>query len=134
MKYFTIKELCRSTTAKKLGIDNTPTPKAVENMTRLINVVLDPLREAYGKPITVNSGYRSPALNKVTKGASKMSQHMTGEAVDITVKSKEGNKWLFGFIKDNLPYDQLIDEYDFSWVHVSLDADMCNRREIIHER
>lgn len=134
MKYFTIKELCGSTTAKKLGIDNTPTPKAVENMTRLINVVLDPLREAYGKSITTNSGYRSPALNAVTKGASNTSQHMTGEAVDITVKSKEGNKWLFDYIKDNLPFDQLIDEYNYSWIHVSLDADMCNRREIIHER
>ena len=134
MKYFSIKELCRSTTAKKLGIENTPTPQAVENMTRLINVVLDPLREAYGKPITTNSGYRSPALNAVTKGASKTSQHMTGEAVDITVKSKEGNKWLFDYIKENLPYDQLIDEYNYSWIHVSLDANMCNRREIIHER
>ena len=132
MKYFTIEELCRSATANKLGIDNTPTAQAEENMTRLINVVLDPLREAYGKPIYVNSGYRSPALNKVTKGASKTSQHMTGEAVDITVKSKEGNKWLFDYIKDNLPYDQLIDEYNYSWVHVSLDADMCNRGEIIH--
>lgn len=133
MKYFTIKELCSSTTAKKLGIDNTPTPKAVENMTRLINVVLDPLREAYGKPITTNSGYRSPALNKAVNGA-RNSQHMTGEAVDITVGSKEGNKWLFDYIKENLPYDQLIDEYNYSWVHVSLDGDMCNRREIIHER
>lgn len=134
MKWFSIEELCDSATAKEFGIDNTPTPQAVENMTRLINVVLDPLREAYGKPITTNSGYRSPALNKVTKGASKTSQHMTGEAVDITVKSKEGNKWLFDFIKDNLPYDQLIDEHNYRWVHVSLDADMCNRREIIHER
>lgn len=134
MKWFSIEELCDSETAKELGIDNTPTPQAVENMTRLINVVLDPLREAYGKPITTNSGYRSPALNKVTKGASKTSQHMTGEAADITVKSKVGNKWLFEYIRDNLPYDQLIDEYDYSWVHVSLDADMCNRREIIHKR
>lgn len=134
MKYFNIKELCRSAKAKKLGIDNTPTDKAVENMTRLIKVVLDPLREAYGQPITVNSGYRSPALNQVMKGASKTSQHMTGEAADITVGSKEGNKWLFEYIRDNLPYDQLIDEYDYSWVHVSLDADMCNRREIIHTR
>lgn len=134
MKWFSIEELCDSVTAKELGIDNTPTPQAVENMTRLINVVLDPLREAYGKPITTSSGYRSPALNKVTKGASKTSQHMTGEAVDITVKSKEGNKWLFDYIKENLPYDQLIDEYNYSWVHVSLDADMCNRREIIHVR
>lgn len=134
MKYFTIEELCRSAKAKKLGIDNTPTAQAVENMTRLINVVLDPLRETYGKPITTNSGYRSPALNKVTKGASKNSQHMTGEAADITVGTKEGNKWLFDYIKANLPFDQLIDEYNYSWVHVSLDADMCNRGEIIHER
>lgn len=133
MKYFSIKELCRSAKAKKLGIDNTPTDKDVENMTRLINVVLDPLREAYGQPITVNSGYRSPALNKAVGGV-KSSQHLTGEAADITVGSKEGNKWLFEYIKNNLPYDQLIDEYNYSWVHVSLDADMCNRREIIHTR
>lgn len=133
MKYFSVKELCRSAKAKKLGIDNTPTDKAVENMTRLIKVVLDPLREAYGKPITVNSGYRSTALNKAVGGV-KSSQHLTGEAADITVGSKEGNKWLFEYIKNNLPYDQLIDEYNYSWVHVSLDADMCNRREIIHTR
>lgn len=132
MKWFSIKELCRSKTAKELGIDNTPTPQAVENMTRLINVVLDPLREAYGKPITTNSGYRSPALNKVTKCASKKSQHMTGEAVDITVKSKDGNKWLFDYIKENLPYDQLIDEYNYSWVHVSFRKGR-NRKEILHK-
>lgn len=132
MKWFSIKELCKSKTAKELGIDNTPTPQAVENMTRLINVVLDPLREAYGEPITTNSGYRSPALNKVTKGASKTSQHMTGEAVDITVKSKEGNKWLFDYIKENLPYDQLIDEYNYSWVHVSFRKGR-NRKEILHK-
>lgn len=133
MKYFTIKELCRSTKAKKLGLDNTPNTQAVENMTRLIDVVLDPLREAYGKPIIVNSGYRCPELNKAVGGV-KNSQHLTGEAVDITVGSKEGNKWLFEHIKNNLPFDQLIDEYDYSWVHVSLNADMCNRREIIHKR
>lgn len=134
MKYFTIDELTRSDTAIARRIDNTPSPAVVENLKNLVFFVLDPLREAYGKPITVNSGYRSPALNKVTKGASKTSQHMIGEAVDITVKSKAGNKWLFDFIKDNLPYDQLIDEYNYSWVHVSLDGDMCNRREIIHQR
>lgn len=133
MKWFSIDELCRSDKAKKLGLDNTPTDKAVENMTRLINIVLDPLREAWGKPITVNSGYRSHALNKAVGGVTN-SQHMAGEAADITVGTKEGNKWLFEYIKNNLPYDQLIDEYDYSWVHVSLDADMCNRREIIHKR
>lgn len=133
MKYFTIEELCRSAKAEELGIDNTPTPQAVENMTRLINVVLDPLREAFGKPIIVNSGYRSDMLNAVVGGA-KTSQHKTGEAVDITTGTKYGNKWLFDYIKENLPFDQLIDEYNYSWVHVSLDADMCNRREIIHTR
>ena len=133
MKYFTIKELCQSTKAKNLGIDNTPTDKAVENMTRLINIVLDPLREAYGEEITVNSGYRCPELNEAVGGV-ESSQHQTGEAADITVGTKEGNKWLFEYIRDNLPFDQLIDEYNYSWVHVSLDADMCNRREMIHTR
>lgn len=132
MKYFTIEELCRSATAKKLGIDNTPTAQAVDNMTRLINVVLDPLREAYGKPIIVNSGYRSVPLNKAVGGA-RNSQHTKGEAADITVGSKEGNQWLFNYIRDHLDYDQLIDEYDYRWVHVSYDACRCNRREIIHE-
>lgn len=133
MKYFSVKELCRSAKAKKLGIDNTPTDKAVENMTRLVKVVLDPLREAYGDEITVNSGYRCEMLNEAVGGA-RDSKHKEGEAADITVGSKEGNKWLFEYIRDNLPFDQLIDEYDYSWVHVSLDADMCNRREIIHTR
>lgn len=130
MKYFTIKELCRSKTAKKYGIDNTPTPQAVESMTRLIEVVLDPLREDYGKPIKVNSGFRTKELNDVLPGASKTSQHMRGEAVDITVGTKEGNKWLFDYIKNNLSFDQLIDEYDYSWVHVSYTTERTNRQKI----
>ena len=134
MKYFTIAELCKSKTAMERGIDNTPTKEAIERLTTLVDNVLDPLREAYGKPITVSSGYRSPKLNSVTKGSSKTSQHMTGEAADISVYNKEGNKWLFEYIRDHLPFDQLIDEYDYSWVHVSFDSDRCNRREIIHER
>jgi hypothetical protein len=76
------------------------------------------LREWYGKPITVNSGYRCEALNKAIGGA-KSSQHMLGEAADITVGSKEENEKLFDYIKDNLEFDQLINESDFSWVHVS---------------
>lgn len=130
MKFFTIKELCRSKTAKEYGIDNTPTPQAVESMTRLIEVVLDPLREAYGKPIKVNSGFRSKELNDVLPGASKTSQHMRGEAADITVYTKEGNKWLFDYIKNNLPFDQLINEYDYSWVHVSYTTERTNRQKI----
>jgi hypothetical protein len=76
------------------------------------------LREWYSKPIIVNSGYRCEALNKAIGGA-KSSQHMLGEAADITVGSKEENEKLFDYIKDNLEFDQLINESDFSWVHVS---------------
>lgn len=118
MKYFSIKEMTKSNTATAKGIDNTPDQTITDNLTKLIEAVLDPLREWYGKPITVNSGYRCEALNKAIGGA-KSSQHMLGEAADITVGSKEENEKLFDYIKDNLEFDQLINESDFSWVHVS---------------
>lgn len=118
MKYFSIKEMTKSNTATAKGIDNTPDQTITDNLTKLIEAVLDPLREWYGKPIIVNSGYRCEALNKVIGGA-KSSQHMLGEAADITVGSKEENEKLFDYIKDNLEFDQLINESDFSWVHVS---------------
>lgn len=118
MKYFSIKEMTKSNTATAKGIDNTPDQTVTNNLTKLIEAVLDPLREWYGKPIIVNSGYRCEALNKAIGGA-KSSQHMLGEAADITVGSKEENEKLFDYIKDNLEFDQLINESDFSWVHVS---------------
>lgn len=118
MKYFTIEEMTKSSTAKANGIDNTPSEEGVLKLQKLIEAVLDPLREWYGKPIKVNSGYRCEALNKAIGGA-KSSQHMLGEAADITVGSKEENEKLFDYIKDNLEFDQLINESDFSWVHVS---------------
>lgn len=118
MKYFTIEEMTRSSTAKANGIDNTPSEEGVLKLQKLIEAVLDPLREWYGKPIKINSGYRCEALNKAIGGA-KSSQHMLGEAADITVGSKEENKKLFDYIKDNLEFDQLINESNFSWVHVS---------------
>lgn len=118
MKYFTIAELCQSETATAKGIDNTPTKDIEDKLQKLVDNVLDPLREWYGKPIIVNSGYRCEALNKTVKGASS-SQHKYGEAADITAGSKEENKKLFEYIKDNLPFDQLIDESNFTWVHVS---------------
>ena len=67
-KYFSIEELCKSDTATEKGIDNTPSSEVVEKLNMLIDNVLDPLREAYGKPIYVNSGYRCPALNKAVGG------------------------------------------------------------------
>lgn len=120
MKYFTLKELTHSTTATAKGIDNTPTPEVEKNLTLLVENVLDPLREIYGKPITVNSGYRCPELNKAV-GGSKTSDHVKGFAADITGGSKEENERIFNIIKHNFHFKQLIDEKGFSWVHVSYD-------------
>ena len=83
MKYFTIAELCRSNTADKFLIDNKCTKEQAANMMALVNNVLDPLREAYGKPIRVNSGFRCEKLNKKV-GGSKPSDHLHGMAADIT--------------------------------------------------
>ena len=119
MKYFTIKELCKSSTAQKHCITNLPSEEIEHNLEELVHFILDPLREAYGKPIKVNSGYRCPELNKVV-GGSNTSQHMKGQAADISVGNKLENKQIFNLIQElNLPFDQLIDEKNFSWVHVS---------------
>lgn len=117
MKHFTLDELTRSATARRLGIDNTPTRQATANLKQLVANILDPLREAYGAPIYVNSGYRCPALNRAVGGAAG-SQHLTGEAADITAGSKAGNRRLYELLR-NLPVDQAINEHDFAWLHVS---------------
>ena len=117
MKHFTLNELTRSATARRLGIDNTPTRQAAANLKQLVANILDPLREAYGAPIYVNSGYRCPVLNRAV-GGSASSQHLTGEAADITAGSKAGNRRLYELLR-NLPVDQAINEHDFAWLHVS---------------
>ena len=119
MKYFTIEELTRSTTASLRGIDNTPSQLVINNLTALVDNVLDPLREAWGKPIKVNSGYRCRALNKAVGGV-PASQHMLGQAADITGGSQEANRDLYSLLKRlNLPVDQAINEHDFRWLHIS---------------
>ena len=119
MKYFTIAELCRSATARRLGIDNTPPASAVKALTVLVDEVLDPLREAWGGPIRVNSGYRCPELNEAV-GGTPTSQHQRGEAADITVGSRSANRRLLALIKRlDLPVDQCIDEKGCRWIHVS---------------
>lgn len=130
MKYFTITELCKSSTAAQKKIDNTPNSEVVNNLEKLVEYVLDPLREKYGKPIHVNGAYRCPALNKAV-GGSKTSQHMLGLAADITAGSVAKNKILFNLIQElNLPFDQLIDEKNFRWVHVSYSDKP--RKQILH--
>ena len=119
MKHFTIQELCRSDTARRLGIHNMPPASAVKALNELVDHVLDPLREAWGGPIHVNSGYRCPELNKAV-GGTPYSQHQRGEAADITVGSRSGNRRLLALIKRlDLPVDQCIDEKGCRWIHVS---------------
>lgn len=128
MKYFTIAELCASSTATAKGIDNTPTPSITQNLERLVANVLDPLREVWGKPIVVTSGYRCPELNKAVGGA-KNSHHMQGMAADISTGNKVDNRRLFQKILDlGLPFTQLIDEKGFSWIHVSYDTSNLKRQ------
>ncbi|KAB4461113.1 peptidase M15 [Bacteroides thetaiotaomicron] len=129
MKHFTIKELSHSDTALAKGIDNFPTAEAISNLTKLVDNVLDPLREKYGKPIRVSSGYRSAILNRSVNGATS-SQHRLGEAADITTGSKDENRRLFAIIKNELLFDQLIDEKNFSWVHVSF-REGRNRKQVL---
>lgn len=133
MKYFTLQELTASATAKRKGIDNTPDAKVKANLSELVANVLDPLREAWGKPIVVTSGYRCTKLNKAVGGSSR-SQHCKGEAVDIRTLSDRRweNQQLFNLIRKlKLPYDQLIDEYNYDWIHVSYHSG-ANRRQILH--
>ena len=119
MRHFTIAELTRSATARRMGIDNTPPASAVSALTALVDDVLDPLRDAWGGPISVNSGYRCPALNKAV-GGTPNSQHQRGEAADITVGSRSANRRLLALIKRlDLPVDQCIDEKGCRWIHVS---------------
>lgn len=131
MKYFTINELTKSATAARRGINNTPDAAVKKNLELLVENILDPLREAWGAPIIVSSGYRCPKLNRAVGGA-KTSQHMLGQAADIhTVSDKPAdNKKLFDLIRSlKLPFDQLINEYNYNWVHVSFGP--RNRRQIL---
>lgn len=137
MKYFFQYEFTRSETARAKGIDNTPTKEAEANIEALVDNVLDPLREAWGGPITVTSGYRCPELNKAV-GGSRTSDHLRGCAADIKGGSRAVNKRLFELVqKLGLPFDQLIHERGNvkdgpDWVHVSYRRDGKNRRQILY--
>ena len=119
-KNFNYDELINSTTAKRLGLDNTPNEIEKERLKQLAINVLQPIRDAWRSPIIVNSGFRSEAV-----GGVKNSQHRLGEAADVTIGGKERNKKLFNFIvklinQKKIVVGQLIDEYNYSWIHVSL--------------
>ena len=137
-KYFTLAELTPSGTAKRLGIKNDPTPAHLECLKGLSVNILDKVREHFGKPIWVSSGYRSKALNEVTPGSSATSQHCTGEAADLDQDGRGTgvtNKMVFDYIKDHLTFDQLIYEYGTDanpdWVHVSWESTGKQRKQVL---
>lgn len=119
MKHFTLTELTRSATARRLGIDNTPSPEAVAALTQLVDNVLDPLREAWSAPLYVTSGYRCPALNRAVGGVPH-SQHILGQAADVTTGTIDGNRRLWQLLQSlKLPVDQVINEHGYRWLHIS---------------
>lgn len=137
MKYFSLYEFVRSEKATEKGIDNTPPKEAEANIEALVDKVLDPLREAWGAPITVTSGYRCPELNKAV-GGSRTSDHMNGCAADLRVGDRAANRRLFDLVRQlGLPFDQLIFEHGSfregpDWVHVSYRRNGKNRKQILY--
>lgn len=138
-KHLSLNEVTTSGTAKRLGIDNNPTPEHLANLKLVAEKIFEPIRTHFGKPIKVSSGYRSKALNEATPGSSPTSQHSSGEALDLDqddMNTGITNKMVFDYIKDNLNFDQLILEYpdEFgtpSWIHVSYESTGKQRKQIL---
>jgi hypothetical protein len=128
-------EAIRSETAKRKGISNMPTPEHIENAKKLAANIFQPIREHFGKPIFISSGYRSAELNKAI-GGSLSSQHCSFEAIDIDMDGTDiTNKQIFDYIKDNLNFDQIIWEFGTDtnpdWVHVSFSASKPQRKQML---
>ena len=137
-KNFTYEEMIRSATASRLKIDNTPNKVQKEKLEQLANDILQPIRDKYGKPLIVTSAFRCEKLNKAVGGA-KASQHCKGEAADIRSVSDsiKDNKEIFDLIKSmmdkgEIKVGQLIDEYNYNWVHVSLPRIGKTNNQILH--
>ena len=120
---FSLAELTKSQTATRKGIDNTPSDTHIQNLIHLAESVLQPVREHFGKPVMISSGYRSPALCEAI-GSSTKSQHARGEAADFEIPGVD-NKELATWISKNTTFDQLILEFYYEgdpnsgWVHCS---------------
>jgi len=131
-KNFSRAEIEHSNTAKRLGISNEMSKKHLENMQGLLDNLIQPLRDSIGS-IRVSSGYRSPSLNRAIGGSSR-SQHCKAEALDLQFweKGKMNNKIIYDWIlESDLEFDQMINEFDFSWIHISLKKN--NNREQLLE-
>ena len=131
--HLTLREVTKSNTADRRGIDNTPTDEHLENLKVVAEKIFEPLRVRFGVPIGISSGYRSKALNKAVKG-SKTSHHCRGMALDIDADMFGGitNKQIFDYIKDNLEFTQLIWEFgtddEPNWVHAAYEPDNLKKQ------
>jgi len=133
-EHLDLSEVTRSDMAKRRGISNMPTPEHIENFKILAENIFEPIRKHFGVPIFVSSGYRSKELNTAI-GGSLASQHLLGQALDLDMDgTKNGvtNKMVFDYIKANLNFDQLINEFDYSWVHVSYNPSGKQRKQILN--
>ena len=131
-KNFTLPEIIHSNTAKRLGINNAPNKEHLKNMQVLVRDLIQPMRDVLG-PIRISSGYRNPELNRAIGGSSK-SQHCKGEALDLQYwsKGKMCNKEIYDWvIKSGIEFDQMINEFDYSWIHISLKSNDKNRKQIL---
>jgi zinc D-Ala-D-Ala carboxypeptidase len=116
-EHFTLEELTHSEIAERLGLDNSPTKEVQANLVRLAHMLED-VRRILGRPIMINSAYRSPKVNEAV-GSKPTSQHCIGCAADIRVPGLTPNDIVNLVVKSNIEYDQLIREFD-SWVHISI--------------
>ena len=135
-KNLSLAEVTKSTTAKRLGIDNTPDDWTTENLRKVAEHIFQPLRDAFKCPIYVSSGYRSAELNTAI-GGSRRSQHVEGRALDLDadVFGRCTNSQIFDWIRENLEFDQLVwefgDQDNPDWVHVSFVYDGNNRKRCL---
>lgn len=133
-KNLTLAEVTKSATAKQKGISNEPTIEHLENLKALAENIFQPLRDYFGVPIAVSSGYRSVDLNRAI-GGSPTSQHCKGEAIDIDVYGNLTNADVFSYLKDHTDFDQLIweygDEKQPDWVHCSYKRVGKNRGQVL---
>lgn len=139
-KHLSLAEVTRSDSAKRNGISNQPTPEHLENFKKLAENIFEPIREHFGKPISISSGYRSKELNAKI-GGSLTSQHCSGEAIDIDMDgTPDGvtNRMVFDYIKANLNFDQLIWEFGDTkspdWVHVSYESTGKQRKQVLRAK
>lgn len=129
-KNLSLREVITSDLAKRRGIKNIPDETQIANLKLLAENVFQPVRDHFKVPIHISSGFRSKILNH-SLGGSNTSQHTLGMAIDIDQDGTSiTNKQVFDFIKDNLEFCQLINEFNYSWVHVSYDP-KNNKKEVL---